>query len=612
MFFKTGLENIPTVFMFSDTQVSNEGFLEDINNLLNNGEVPNLFEAEDMSNIIETLQVEAESNKKGGSADKIFAYFKEKARSNLHLVLCLSPIGENFRRRLRMFPSLVNCCTIDWFLPWPEEALRSVATQFLDDLDVEQSVKTGLVDICVDMQERVSQLTIKYQQELRRYYYITPTSYLELIYAFKNLLGTKRVEVFKLRQRYAGGLEKLLDTASKVSTMQKELEELQPKLVKAQGETKEMMKDLTVQQKEAQVIQVQCEKDEAACKIERESAAGIKKECEERLEEAMPAYQAAQKALRELDKSQIDEVKSMKAPPPGVVFTMEAVGKLMAVDPVMVPKKSGFGKEPDYWETAKKNILNKPKLLDELLNFDKDNIDPNIILNIEKIINHNDFKPDTIKRSSLAAYGLSMWVRAIYRYDKVMKEIKPRQSALAEAQKKLQAAEELLAEKMANLKNIMDLVAKLEADYQAAVDKEKKLQNDVDTCRIKLERAQKLIDGLKDEKVRWGLEEQVLKEKYKNIVGDLIIASGIIAYLGVFTISYRNICIDAWVAQLKEKGIPSSSEFSLQAVLGDPVKIREWTMAHLPNDSFSTDNAIIIEQSTRWPLMIDPQVQANG
>jgi hypothetical protein len=66
------------------------------------------------------------------------------------------------------------------------------------------------------------------------------------------------------------------------------------------------------------------------------------------------------------------------------------------------------------------------------------------------------------------------------------------------------------------------------------------------------------------------------------------------------------------VAQLKEKGIPSSSEFSLQAVLGDPVKIREWTMAHLPNDSFSTDNAIIIEQSTRWPLMIDPQVQANG
>ena len=612
LFFKTGLENCPTVFLFSDTQVSNEGFLEDINNLLNNGEVPNLFETDDMTNIIETLQGEAESNKKGGSSDAIFAYFKEKARSNLHLILCLSPIGESFRRRLRMFPSLVNCCTIDWFLPWPEEALRSVATQFLDDLDVEQNIKSGLVDICVDMQERVSKLTIKYQQEMRRYYYITPTSYLELIYTFKRLLNTKRVDVLKLRQRYAGGLEKLLDTASKVSVMQKELEELQPKLVKAQAETKEMMKDLTVQQKEAQVIQVQCEKDEAACKEEREAAAGIKKECEERLEEAMPAYQAAQKALRELDKSQIDEVKSMKAPPPGVVFTMEAVGKLMAVDPVMVPKKSGFGKEPDYWETAKKSILNKPKLLDELLSYDKDNIDPTIITNVEKIINHNDFKPDIIKRSSLAAFGLSMWVRAIYKYDKVMKEIRPRQAALAEAQSRLQKAEEVLAVKMANLKNIMDLVAKLEADYQAAVDKEKRLQNETDTCRIKLERAQKLIEGLKDEKVRWAEEENILKEKFRNIVGDLMISSGIIAYLGVFTGSYRANCIEIWVSQLKEKGIPSSSEFSLQKVMGDPVKIREWNMAHLPNDNFSIDNAIIIDQSTRWPLMIDPQVQANG
>ena len=612
LFFNTGLQNIPTVFLFSDTQVSNEGFLEDINNLLNNGEVPNLFETEDYGNIIDTLQSEAESNKKGGSADAIFAYFKEKARSNLHLVLCMSPIGENFRRRLRMFPSLVNCCTIDWFLPWPEEALRSVASQFLEDLDVDQSIKSGLVDICVDMQERVSQMTIKYQQEMRRYYYITPTSYLELIYTFKNLLNTKRVDVQKLRQRYAGGLEKLLDTASKVAVMQKELEELQPKLIKAQGETKEMMKDLTVQQKEAQVIQVQCEKDEAACKEERESAAAIKKDCEERLEEAMPAYQAAQKALKELNKSQIDEVKSMKAPPAGVVFTMEAVGKLMAVDPVMVPKKSGFGKEADYWETAKKSILNKPKLLDELLEFDKDNIDPNIILSIEKIINHNDFKPDIIKRSSLAAYGLSMWVRAIFKYDKVMKEIRPRQLALAEAEAKLKNAEELLAEKMANLKNIMDLVAKLQADYQAAVDKEKSLQNEVDTCRIKLDRAQKLIDGLKDEKVRWAEEEEVLKEKFKNIVGDLMISSGIIAYLGVFTGAYRTSCIDVWVGQLKEKGIPSSNEFTLQKVMGDPVKIREWTMHHLPNDSFSIDNAIIIEQSTRWPLMIDPQVQANG
>ena len=45
-----------------------------------------------------------------------------------------SPIGEVFRSRLRQFPSLVNCCTIDWFSEWPDEALQSVARSFLGEL----------------------------------------------------------------------------------------------------------------------------------------------------------------------------------------------------------------------------------------------------------------------------------------------------------------------------------------------------------------------------------------------------------------------------------------------------------------------------------------------
>jgi dynein heavy chain len=52
-----------------------------------------------------------------------------------------------------MFPSLVNCTTIDWFLPWPRDALQSVAENFLSDVDVEN--KEGIVKVFVDMQERV-------------------------------------------------------------------------------------------------------------------------------------------------------------------------------------------------------------------------------------------------------------------------------------------------------------------------------------------------------------------------------------------------------------------------------------------------------------------------
>lgn len=45
----------------------------------------------------------------------LFNFFVERVKENLHLILAMSPIGDAFRNRLRMFPALINCCTIDWY-----------------------------------------------------------------------------------------------------------------------------------------------------------------------------------------------------------------------------------------------------------------------------------------------------------------------------------------------------------------------------------------------------------------------------------------------------------------------------------------------------------------
>jgi hypothetical protein len=69
--------------------------------------------------------------------------------------------------------------------------------------------------------------------------------------------------------------------------------------------------------------------------------------------------------------------------------------------------------------------------------------------------------------------------------------------------------------------------------------------------------------------------------------------------------------IKVWIKSVKKKGIPCSDEFTLIATLGEPVKIRSWNIAGLPTDAFSVDNGIIISNSRRWPLMIDPQGQCH-
>ena len=102
-------------------QIVVEEFLEDINNMLNSGEVPNLFASDEYEQIIAAVRPSA---KEHGVAeqdrDGIFAHFIGQVQERLHIVLCMSPVGDAFRSRCRMFPSLVNCCTIDWFIEWPK------------------------------------------------------------------------------------------------------------------------------------------------------------------------------------------------------------------------------------------------------------------------------------------------------------------------------------------------------------------------------------------------------------------------------------------------------------------------------------------------------------
>lgn len=141
--------------------------------------------------------------------------------------------------------------------------------------------------------------------------------------------------------------------------------------------------------------------------------------------------------------------------------------------------------------------------------------------------------------------------------------------------------------------------------------KKKELEDNIHQCEQKLIRAEKLIGGLGGEKDRWTENAKMLTEKYYRITGDVLLSSGVVAYLGAFTVNYRNDCVKEWVRLCKEKKIPCSEQLSLTNTLGDPVKIRAWQIAGLPVDAFSVDNGIIVSNSRRWPLCIDPQGQAN-
>lgn len=265
----------------------------------------------------------------------------------------------------------------------------------------------------------------------------------------------------------------------------------------------------------------------------------------------------------------------------------------------------------DYWGVSRK-ILGDLKFLESLKTYDKDNIPPVIMKRIrERFIDHPDFQPAVIKNVSSACEGLCKWVRAMEVYDRVAKVVAPKRERLKEAEGKLDTQMQKLNQKRAELKLVEDRLQALNDDFEEMNTKKKTLEGNIEICSQKLIRAEKLISGLGGEKDRWTEAARQLGIRYTNLTGDVLLSSGTVAYLGAFTVDYRAECQKQWLAQCKDKVIPGSSDFSLSNTLGDPVKIRAWQIAGLPIDSFSIDNGIIVSNSRRWALMIDPQGQAN-
>ena len=612
---KAGAEDRPTVLLLNDTQIKKEEWLEDIDSLLNSGEVNNIFAIDERVNILESCR-EPANRAAGGEIElsplEIFTYFIGRCKDNLHICLGMSPIGTVLQTRLRMFPSLVNCCTIDWFQAWPQEALQVVAESLVEDVELTDVEEKAVVHLCQFFQSSVADLALKFRINLARITYVTPTSYLELFKSFKALLQKKRDQIMSSKNQYETGLKQIAFAETQVASMQEELIALQPKLVVAQAENKVMTAQIEKETIEANKVEEHVAVDEADAKEKAGLAKHEKEECEALLAEAVPALNAALKALDTLKPSDIGEVKAMKSPPAPVKLVMEAVCIMKGVKSEKIQDPDGSGKKiVDYWGPAKK-MLGDMKFLQSLKDYDKDNMDPKTIKTIrDKYVTNPGFVPAIIAKASRAAEGLCSWVRAMEVYDRVAKVVAPKKIALAQKMKEVEDLMATLKKKQDELKAIQDKLQALNDNLALKTKEKQELEDKVILCEEKLVRAKKLISGLGGEKSRWQEAAERLGADYNNCTGDVLLSSGVIAYLGPFTTVYRSECIALWVKEFKKMNLACTEGYKLSSVVGDPVKIRQWHIDGLPTDGLSVDNGTIIANARRWPLMIDPQGQAN-
>lgn len=515
----------------------------------------------------------------------------------------MSPTGDALRTRCRNFPGLVNNTYIDWFQPWPKQALFAVATVFFNESTlIPVKFKKNIVRHVVHVHTSVQSYSTEFMQKLRRNNYVSPKHFLDFQVTYLKLFKEKLQYITAQCKRLADGIKKIAEAKL-------EIEGLNKKLVKSKKVMDEKTKACEVLLKEIVSRSAEAsEKKEIAIEkakeietqnrvIQRE-----KTEAESVLAEAMPALEAARLALQELDKKDIVEIRSFATPPKAVQVVCECVMALKGI------KDSG-------WKAAK-GMMAQQNFLGSLQDLDVDSITQAMH---KRVIDQIDMANssgvpmtlENLSKVSRAGAGLLKFVEAVMGFCVVNFEVKPKRDLVNKLVNTYNKAKAELEKTQARVTKLEDELETLKKKYDEALVEKQILEDEYNLLMLRLSNADRLISGLSSENERWERDLIDLKRRKKWLLGDCLVSSAFLSYTGAFSWEYRQKMIyEDWLSHLDEMELPRNPHYRVETILTDDVEISRWSSEGLPNDELSIQNGILTLKSSRFSLCIDPQQQA--
>ena len=217
------------------------------------------------------------------------------------------------------------------------------------------------------------------------------------------------------------------------------------------------------------------------------------------------------------------------------------------------------------------------------------------------------FNPVVAKNASIAAEGLCTYVRAMKYYHEASKVVKPKMEALAVAENQMEAANKALSAAEIRLAACHEKLAELQKMFDAQMHKKRTIEEGALALQKKMNQASALINGLAGERTRWTEDAANFSDQKKRLVGDCAIGCAFVSYCGPFNQQYRNHLInDKFTKDCENRSVPVTRNLDVISFLVDIGTIGDWNMQGLPTDPLSTQNGILITNSTRFSLLIDP------
>jgi dynein heavy chain, axonemal len=628
LFKVAGQQGKGITWVFTDGDIVSEEFLEYINSILMTGEVAGLFPKDELNLMVADLRASfaKERPDSADNTENLVKYFVDVVRKNLHMVLCMSPMNPNFAERARKFPGLINGTTIDFFLPWPKEALVGVASGFISnfsELECDEKTLKQLTEHMGTTHSTVVETCADYFQKMRRHVHQTPKAFLSYLALYKSIY-TKKLETVKTKEsRVKLGLDKLLKGAADVEKMKVELAAQEEVLKESDKECSAMLGTLQVSSLEAKKESEAVGLIRDSCEAESKTIEEEKKACQIDLDKAQPFLDEAERAVNSIKPADLNELKKLPKPSDIIKLVFDCVS-ILRMQPMAKVEKApvtmGVGKDKETfmflqnsYTIIKAGMLTDANFLKSLFYFsqhEKDNMNEETMELLAPYLELEAFLPSVARNASQAAEGLCSWVRAMSMYNHASKVVKPKLESLAIASSKLDHANKELAKATGRLDKCKAKLDALQQQFENKMAEKQAIEDNATKTRKKMEMATQLIEGLSGERQRWKDDSKKFADEIRRLVGDSASASAFLSYCGPFNQPFRDMIVKGKVSMdLHKRSIPSTEALNLKTFLVDQGMVGEWNVQGLPTDSLSIDNGVLVTQATRFPLLIDPQGQ---
>ncbi|XP_064603299.1 cytoplasmic dynein 1 heavy chain 1-like isoform X2 [Liolophura sinensis] len=616
---RAGCKGEKIAFIMDESNVLDSSFLERMNTLLANGEVPGLFEGDEYTTLM--TQCKEGSQREGlmlDSGEELYKWFTQEVMKNLHVVFTMNPSSEGLKDRAATSPALFNRCVLNWFGDWSTGALYQVGREFTCKIDLERpnyvapdylpvahddmpnnpTHRDVVINAFVYVHQTLHQANSRVAKRGGRTMAITPRHYLDFINHFAKLYHEKRSDLEEQQLHLNVGLQKIHETVEQVEELQKSLSvkriELEEKNTAANAKLKQMVKD----QQEAERKKVTSQEIQVALTEQTKVIAEKQNSVREDLAGVEPAVIEAQNAVKSIKKQHLVEVKSLANPPTAVKVAIESICVLL-------------GESDLDWKSLRGTIM-RDNFISTIVNFKTDDVTDEIRQKMKnKYLSNPDYNYEKVNRASLACGPMVKWAIAQINYAEMLKRIEPLRNELAALEN--QAKENRMKNDEVNkvVSELEKSIAKYKEEYAVLISQAQAIKADLAAVEGKVERSVALLQSLGNEKQRWEAGSETFKNQMSTIIGDVLLSSAFMSYAGYFDQQMRQNLFGTWSSHMQQANILFRTDIARVEYLSNADERLRWQANSLPTDDLCTENAIMLKRFNRYPLIIDPSGQAT-